>query len=213
MLKDQGKIEEAATHYRRAVELKPDSAMMHGNLLLCEQYRARAPRRPDSRLPTRSGTGDTRRRCARLAPSATTARRNTRCAWGSSLATSASIRSGCSPYEPLKGSSSRPARSCATPTLRRIDYQSVSPAGRTDRQPGSLNGFQIDPSSDRLRICPTTRVGCHNRAAFIAAADRWVETAELLGRAACRANPRRPDRHSLRPRRTPGRQSALGLRA
>ena len=42
MLKDQGKIEEAATHYRRAVELKPDSAMMHGNLLLCEQYRADA---------------------------------------------------------------------------------------------------------------------------------------------------------------------------
>ena len=39
-LKDQGKIEEAAAHYRRAVELKPDSAMMHGNLLLCEQYRA-----------------------------------------------------------------------------------------------------------------------------------------------------------------------------
>ena len=39
-LKDQGKIEEAAAHYRRAVELKPDSPMMHGNLLLCEQYRA-----------------------------------------------------------------------------------------------------------------------------------------------------------------------------
>ncbi len=38
-LKDQGKIEEAAVHYRRAVDLKPDSAMMHSNLLLCEQYR------------------------------------------------------------------------------------------------------------------------------------------------------------------------------
>ncbi len=38
-LKDQGKIEEAASHYRRAVELKPDSALMHSNLLLCEQYR------------------------------------------------------------------------------------------------------------------------------------------------------------------------------
>ncbi len=39
-LKDEGKIEEAAAHYRRAMELKPDSPMMHGNLLLCEQYRA-----------------------------------------------------------------------------------------------------------------------------------------------------------------------------
>ncbi len=39
-LKDQGKIEEAAAHYRRAVELKLDSAVMHGNLLLCEQCRA-----------------------------------------------------------------------------------------------------------------------------------------------------------------------------
>ena len=39
-LKDQGKIEEAAAHYRRAVEFKPDSPTMHGNLLLCEQYRA-----------------------------------------------------------------------------------------------------------------------------------------------------------------------------
>ena len=39
-LKDQGKMEEAAAHYRRAVERKPDSPMMHGNLLFCEQYRA-----------------------------------------------------------------------------------------------------------------------------------------------------------------------------
>ena len=66
-LKDQGKIEEAAGHYRRAVELKPDSAMMHGNLLFCEQYRA-ASRRPDWRPPTRSGTGDTRPRCAAWRP-------------------------------------------------------------------------------------------------------------------------------------------------
>ena len=101
-LKDQGKIEEAAAHYRRAVELKPDSAMMHGNLVLCEQYRAgvspaglaAAHAEWDRRhaAPLRAAWRPFENDRTRLGP----------CGWGSSRATSGNIRWGCSRYGLLK---------------------------------------------------------------------------------------------------------------
>ena len=179
-LKDQGKIDEAAAHYRRAVELKPDSAMMHGNLLLCEQYRAGVT---PAGLAAAHAEWD-RRHAAPL-----------RAAWrpfSNDRNPHRPLRLGfvsCNfrqhpvglftirAIEALKGHACEVV--CYSDVARGIDFQSVLATRHTDCQSilHSTDCKSIPRKTDWQSV-PRPRPDAITER-FIAAADRWVEAGEM----------------------------------